>query len=256
MDHETLRIQNTGLLTPLVIMVMLALTTGIATAKQPERATPIQSPSDNKQSRAPLKHDTAVRPDTAENHIYPGDVIDINLIGEDWGGEYTVPPSGNIDLKFIDSINVLRKTPSELNNLLVNRLKPDYYRDPDIQVNFKSFGEIRVMVLGAVGEPKHVNLQRNDGIINAIVEASALTQNSQRIKMYVFRQHLNGDTSVYFSDYERYVKGDLSQNVPLRDNDVVYVRTNFWPHFDTLNEVLRTLGFTVNTVDDVQDLSN
>lgn len=194
--------------------------------------------------------------DTAQHGIRPGDVLTIQLIGEKWGGKYTVPPSGQVDFQFIGNVNLLGKTRSELNDTLIDRLEPDYFRDPDLQINFEKFGQISVLVLGAVGEPKHVKLPKNSGVIDAVVEAGNVTKNSERVKMYVFRKHLNGDTSVYFSNYEDYVEGHLEENVPLRENDVVYVRTNFWPHFDTLDEVIHTLGFGLNAIDTLQDINN
>ncbi|MFB6355197.1 MAG: polysaccharide biosynthesis/export family protein, partial [bacterium] len=186
--------------------------------------------------------DAPEQPDTQFITIRPGDVIEVVLAEQEWGGEFTVPPSGNIDFRFAGTVNVTGKTTNELAELLKDKLKPGYFTNPDLRINFKSFGKNKILVVGAVGSPKHVKLERGEGVMDALVRAGSLTKNSQRIKIYVFRKTGN-DSDVYYVNYEKYVKGDLSQNITLRDGDLVYVRTNFWPHFDTLDQLLKTVGF-------------
>jgi protein involved in polysaccharide export with SLBB domain len=134
-------------------------------------------------------------------------------------------------------------------------LHPEYFIDPDIIVNFKKITPNRVLVMGQVGKPDHVKVDRGEGIMDALVEAGYLTRNSVRTQMYVFRED-DGETHVYHANYEKYARGNLRQNIPLQNGDLVYVRTHFWPHFDRLQDVLETIGFGAGTADTIRDAQN
>lgn len=183
--------------------------------------------------------------------IKPNDVIQVTLSGEEWGGTFKVPSSGTIQLQYIGSVTVEGLTINELEQKLRNELSPDYFLQPHITANFKQIAPVRVLVMGSVGSPSHVQLRRNDGVMDALVEAGYLTRNSQRTNMYIFRKN-GDDTAVYNANYEKYARGDLRQNVPLKEGDLVYVRTNFWPHFDTLQHYLQAIGFAAGTARNVR----
>ena len=192
-------------------------------------------------------------PDSSKQtlRIKPNDVISINLAGEDWGGSFTVPSTGTIQLQYIGSVDVKGLTINELEAKLRNKLTPDYFLQPDITANFQKIAPVRVLVMGSVGQPSHVDIRRDEGVMDALVEAGYLTRNSERTKMYIFRKD-GDDTAVYHANYERYARGDLRQNVPLKEDDLVYVRTNFWPHFDTLQHYLQAIGFAAGTARNVR----
>lgn len=203
---------------------------------------------------------TSVSRDRAENffdplsspendvlHFQPGDVVVLKIVGESWGGSYKIPPSGIIDLQFIGPYKISGKSTTRVRSELMNRLSPEYYVTPDIMVNFDDVSKTRVLVLGEVQKPSHVAVRRGGGVMDALAEAGSLTQYSRRTEMFVFR-NLAGDTSIYRVNYEEYARGALDHNLPLKEGDLVYVHTNFWPHFDRLRDVLQPLGFGINTL--------
>ncbi len=113
-----------------------------------------------------------------------------------------------------------------------------------------------VLVLGRVGSPKHVTVDEGDGVMDALTRAGSLRQNSNRTGIFLFRK-ADKDTMVRKLSYDRFVQGDFSQNVPVQNNDLIYVPTEFVPRFDTLQSLLQVLGFTsrtINTAENIQDL--
>lgn len=190
--------------------------------------------------------------DTTNIRVKPGDVLSISVNDEDWGENLRIPPSGILDFRFIGPVRLMGLTLVEIEDQLRQQLHPDYLINPQITVNFEKISPVRVLVMGQVGRPSHVEIDRGEGIMDALVEANSLTRNSVRTKMYVFRK-TNQDTAVYRVNYEKYARGDLRQNIPLRDGDLVYVRTHFWPHFDRLQDVLQTVGFAAGTAGRVQE---
>lgn len=256
---------RSGLLCVLAALVMILAPTSLEA--QSRNRTAISSPDDRETSPDTPTGEPSPATDTdtadtslsvtwpPERHrIRSGDVLTVKILNEDWGGQYTVPPSGYVDFPFIGTTYVVGMTRDELKQTLREELTPEYFREPHLQINYEKFGTIRVLVLGAVGQPDHVQVQPGDGVMNALLQAGSLTDNSVRIKLYLFRNR-GGDTEVHYANYERYVKGDLSQNIPVQNNDVLYVRTQFWPHFDTLESVLRPLGFTAITAVRLQDVA-
>ncbi|MFB6346084.1 MAG: polysaccharide biosynthesis/export family protein [bacterium] len=217
-----------------------------------------QKPSKTTRSDTPTEKeffDRLPSPRRQALHFQPDDKIQLEIPGENWGGTFRIPPSGVIDLRFVGPYRIAGKTPHQVKTELLNRLQPDYFLNPNLNVNFKSISKTDVLVLGEVKKPSRVSVPRGQGVMDALAEAGSLTQYSKRTRMYVFR-NLAGDTSIYKIDYEEYAKGNLTHNLVLKDGDLVYVRTNFWPHFDRLEDVLRPLGFTVNTLATLRFLGN
>lgn len=252
----------TGLLVALAVMLVAFP----LRADQPRNRTALPSPD-----QRPVSADTpasASRPtdtdavDTATSITWPpkphrirsGDVLTVKIMNENWGGKYTVPPSGYLDFPFAGTLYVVGMTREDLKRALRRKLVPEYFHDPHLQINYEAFGKIRVLVLGAVGKPSHVQVEPGDGVMDALLQAGSMTDYSVRTKLYLFRRE-NGDTAVHFANYSQYVKGDLSQNIAVHNNDVLYVRTQFWPHFDTLQSVLRPLGFAAITAVRLQEIA-
>lgn len=188
-------------------------------------------------------------PDSSDVALYiqSGDIIEFKVPGEGWGDKYKIPPSGVIDLQYVGPYQIKGKTLQQVRDEIHDRLSPKYFIQPNLQVNFHKISKTRVLVLGEVQDPNHVLIKRGEGVMDALAEAGSLTQYSERTNMYVFR-NIRGDTSVYRINYEDYALGAMDQNLSLRDGDLVYVHTNFWPHFDRLEDLLRPLGFGVNTL--------
>src|SRR5262249_12412366 len=88
----------------------------------------------------------------------------------------------------------------------------------------------RVFVMGEVTHPMVVDLKNDDtDVLQAIAEAGGLTPNGSQTQVKLIRRTNPNDTnpaitSVNLKDMAR--KGDLSQNIKLRDQDVILVPRN------------------------------
>ena len=91
-----------------------------------------------------------------------GDVLDVAMIGQDdFRGRVTVQQDGSIQLPFIGSVKAQDKTLLELGKEIAAALeKGGYYVNPAIQVTVAQISSSYVTVLGSVGNPGLIPVDR------------------------------------------------------------------------------------------------
>lgn len=220
--------------------VILVFLVGCSSLYSPVAETEMESEDPDPEE---LEHIITSHPDPDKmlHKIRTGDLLRIQFYGHDFGGDYKVPPSGKIDFPYVGTMDVTGMTPQQLKQRIQDEMTPEYFPQISLSVNYEEFGKITVRVLGAVEQPKRVELPRNTGVMDALIEAEDITPNTIRDRIFVFRKE-DGEVQGRLVDYDRYVQGDLSQNVILRDGDLVYAPVKFWPRIETLDQLLRTMG--------------
>ena len=91
-----------------------------------------------------------------------GDVLDVTLVGQDdFKGRVTVQADGSIQLPFIGTITASDKTLLQLSTEIAGKLEAGgYYVDPAVQVTIAQISSRYVTVLGAVGTPGLIPIDR------------------------------------------------------------------------------------------------
>ena len=115
--------------------------------------------------------------------IYPGDVLDVTLVT---GAEseppeslpYRVTPDGTLDLPLVGSVPVVGLTLTGAENAIRKvSVEQRVYRNPSITVLMNARQTDRVLVVGAVKEPKVYELPRaGSDLLAAITAAGGLTE--------------------------------------------------------------------------------
>jgi polysaccharide export outer membrane protein len=86
--------------------------------------------------------------DTVE-HAYrlgPGDKLAITVFNQDdLSGEYTVNGTGHFSMPLIGSLTVAGSTVSELEEQIINKLKPDYLRNPRVSIEVLNYRPFYIM---------------------------------------------------------------------------------------------------------------
>ncbi|MCC6547642.1 polysaccharide export protein [Candidatus Sumerlaeota bacterium] len=200
-------------------------------------------------------------PSVQEYYLGPGDVITLTMVGRDdvfpvnkeSGGLYTVTVTENplITLPYIGSIKVHGKTAGQLQEEL-RVAYSQYIQNPIPIVTVEKFYYNQVSVLGAVRMPARYPLLFGDTLLDAIFRAGGLTFGRETggpppgrfLKIYrekltpkdranmpleeLLTRIKEGDRVLprreLIIPIEDFInEGELSYNIPLHPNDVVYI---------------------------------
>jgi protein involved in polysaccharide export with SLBB domain len=125
--------------------------------------------------------------DHADYRLGAGDKVRINVFGEDaLSGEFIIPGDpGTISFPLIGDIRASGLTVGELQVELINKLKPDYLKDPRISIevlNYRPF-----YILGEVAHPGEYPYTNGLNVLNAVATASGFTYRANTHSVYIKR---------------------------------------------------------------------
>jgi len=126
---------------------------------------------------------TAPRPTTPvadasspEDRIGIDDTFDVRVYGEaELTGTFRVATDGNVDYPLAGRLRVAGMRTGEIQQLLVDRLKGRYLKDPQVIVTVKDRNSQKISVLGQVTKPGQVPYHPNMTIVDAIADAGGFT---------------------------------------------------------------------------------
>ncbi len=172
------------------------------------------------------------------------DVLQISV----WGSpeltiQVPVRPDGMITVPPVGDVKAAGLTPQELKAVLEKELIK-YVKSPAVSVVVTAVNSFKVFVTGegirgalsggAAGASASgaISLKRSTTILQLLTQLGSL-QNADLHNSYVLRngQKLNIDL------YKLIAKGDVSQDVQLRSNDVIFIPDNFEKRIMVLGEV-------------------
>ena len=115
-----------------------------------------------------------------------GDKIDINVFNEpDLTGEYTLDGNGRFNMHLIGRVDAANLTPTELEALLVSKLKPDYLVNPRVSVRMQNFRPFYIM--GEVKNPNSYAYVDGMTYLTAVAIAGGYTYRGKKDWVYVIR---------------------------------------------------------------------
>lgn len=192
------------------LVITAVLTTFVATgaaAQQPPRAA------------AKAK----VSADLDEYKIGPEDVLSISV----WKNEpmsrvLPVRPDGMISLPLIDDVMAAGLTPTELRNVLAQKLS-EYVPSPAVTVIVNDVRSFKVSVIGEVVRPARYELKSRTSVLDVLALAGGFNQFAARNRVVVLRQEGDKKIRIPFN-YNRVTAGASDEeNLYLRPGDIVLV---------------------------------
>ena len=169
----------------------------------------------------------------------PGDKLMITVTGyEEYSSNpqhpesaYIVRPDGRLSFPLIGTIDTTGKTVNEFTTELTNRLS-EYLVNPDVSVNITQLGTTRVFVLGEVNKAGMYELTKSHRVIDAIGAANGFTKDAAKKHIFLIRDGKKDNMQqLNLNDY--LTKGDLKQNVVLKEGDCLYLSSNGRINFST-----------------------
>jgi len=151
------------------------------------------------------------------------DVFDVRVFGEaDLSGAYRVATDGTIDFPLAGKLEVAGVTTTELQRLLVTRLKDGYLKNPQVSVMMKEWNSRKVSVLGQVKNPGPVSYRPNMTIVDAIVSAGGFTPTAAKNSVNLRREAGGGKVQTRVYPVASITEG-TSPNVVVLPGDVLVV---------------------------------
>tara|TARA_R100000908_G_scaffold65426_1_gene56320 strand:- start:48800 stop:51217 length:2418 start_codon:yes stop_codon:yes gene_type:complete len=165
---------------------------------------------------------------TPKNYnLGPGDELLIDIWGaSETSYQLTISPEGSINIDNIGPVNVNGLTVEEASERLLNKLSQIYsgLKGPDkntyMQVSLGNVRSIKVSLVGEVKWPGTYTLSSFASVFNALYAAGGPTDKGTYRSVKVLR---NGDIHHEVDLYDFLVSGDLSDNITLKDQDIIKI---------------------------------
>lgn len=206
-------------------------------------------------STANLSFEPDLRMPTPRNYIVgPDDELVLNIYGVNLSQQtLKVSPEGTVNVKYAGVINVNGLTIEAATALLRTRLSRFYpglnSGQTKLQLTLATLRSIRVTLIGAINRPGTYTLPSVASLFNALYVSGGPAENGSFRTIELIR----ANKVIQRADlYDFLVKGDLSGNVHLEDNDVI--RVPFANLLVTLNGELNRPGiFELQPTESLKD---
>jgi len=154
--------------------------------------------------------------------IGPEDVLAISV----WKNEamsrvLPVRPDGMISLPLLDDVMAAGLTPTELRNVLAQRLA-EYVPSPAVTVIVNDVKSFKVSVIGEVFKPARYELKSRTSVLDVLALAGGFTQFASRTRVVVLRQEGEKRVRIPFN-YNRVTNDSVEEDLYLKPNDIVIV---------------------------------
>lgn len=168
-------------------------------------------------SQAAIGPGGAAPPQDPGYKLGPGDHLRINVFNQkDLTGEYLVDGTGLLAFPLIGSVQAGGLTAHELERAITNKLKPDYLRDPNVNVVVLTYRPF--YIVGEVKTPGSYPYVSGMTVINAIALAGGFTYRAKESSFYLMRADKDG----------RKNRMDATPDTSVQPGDVITVRERYF----------------------------
>ncbi len=144
-----------------------------------------------------------------------GDIISITVLNQDdLSGEYTINGSGEFFMPYIETIRAEGRTISELTQIIVDKLKPDYLINPRVSIEVLNFRPY--YIIGEVASSGSYPYVEGMTYLNAVAIAGGFTYRAKQSHVMVKREETP----------ETEIKLDLNQVV--MPGDIIRIPERFF----------------------------
>ncbi len=193
---------------------------------------PLPGVSPQASPTSPQTGEETVTSEESREEIYrlgPGDVVRITIFDlPDYSGEYQILVDGSLTLPRIGRVILAGLTLEEAGQLLTDRFSANFIQ-PITTVALTKARPLRLAISGEITRPGSYNLAVAEGALYPTVtdlmkEAGGITQNADLRNVRVSRRQDTGQPQTLTLDlWDLILKGDLGQNITLRDGDSVVI---------------------------------
>jgi len=160
----------------------------------------------------------------------PGDRLRLDILdAKDYSGEYSVLVDGTITFPLVGTIKAQDLTVAELTEILTKRFSR-YFKRPILSVSLISTRPLKINISGEVNNPGTYTLpviqgQKFPFLTDMIKQAGGVTTTADATTVKILRTY-QGKNQIYNLNLISLLQtGDRSQDISLRDGDIVFVPT-------------------------------
>lgn len=159
--------------------------------------------------------------DAADYLIGDGDQLQVSVWGvPELSGPVRVRPDGKITLPAAGDVTATGLTPTQLSEKL-GKVLEDFVKKPIVTVTVAEITNNKIYVAGRGGPAAVVNLPGRTTLFKFLCSLGTL-ENADLRHAYLMR----GGEKLKINLHELYVGGDISKDIDLRPEDVVFIPTN------------------------------
>lgn len=132
-----------------------------------------------------------------------------------------VRPDGMITLPLLNDLHVVGLKPTELQQLLIEKLKP-FVSEPQVTVIVQGIRSRKVFLVGKVIKQGAYNLEGGETILQLLAASGGLGPFAKADSIYVLRTENNKQVRIPFQ-YKKAIRGRTKDDVLLQPGDIVVV---------------------------------
>lgn len=162
------------------------------------------------------------------------DQLSISIYGEEDLQHVDVPirPDGMISFAFIGDVKAAGRTVEEVRGEMTERLSR-FLRSPQVTVIAKNFAQKKIYIGGQVRSPGILYLTGKEGtLLDALYKAGLTTDKADLEDAYLMRGN-----KVVDANFKQLVRGDITSNIRLMDQDIIFIPENTRRYVYVLGEV-------------------
>lgn len=167
----------------------------------------------------------ANRPVPSNYILGPGDKMVIAVTGNSVVSfNPVVAPDGSISLREFGKVFVSGRTIENATTIIKEKLKANRFavdNGTNVDVSITNIRTIHIHIIGQVQTPGDYDVSSLTTVFNALYQSGGITNNGTFRAVRVIR---NNEEIAQIDIYDYLLKGDLSNNITLRDGDIVQVR--------------------------------
>jgi polysaccharide export outer membrane protein len=156
--------------------------------------------------------------------ILPGDVLQVSVWKEvDMDREIVILPDGSFSFPLIGTLNAKNKTPTELQNIILDQLRY-FIPEAAVTVVVKAPLGHKVSVMGEVQTPGDVFLSSNTTVTQALSQVGGFTPYADEDDIIIVRKYEDGTKEKIEFSFDDLSKGrDLENDIDLVPGDIIIV---------------------------------
>jgi protein involved in polysaccharide export with SLBB domain len=152
----------------------------------------------------------------------PGDVFEVRVFRQkEMSGIYSVSSEGTIPFPLVGEIEIVGKTPQQVETELRRRLADGFLVNPQVSILVTEYNSKKVSVIGQVKRPGKLRYAEGMTVVDAIAQAGGFANLARKNAVTVTRQS-DGKKTSYTVPVESISEGKAN-NFYVRPNDVVFV---------------------------------
>ena len=168
-------------------------------------------------------HGTGVTGDATDYFLGPGDVLKITVYdNDDLETTTRISDNGNIIMPLLGQVKVDGLTVSQASEHIAKLLADGYIINPQVNIFVKEFRSKKAIVLGQVNRPGIIEISGPITFLELISKAGGLADDFGDTATIKHKNSTKDDV-VTINVKSLIEGGDLSQNIPIRDGDTVFV---------------------------------